>query len=214
MKDGDLRGIVLEKFYEVRNQQPNMVNPLSFPGLNSIEPDQHRLLNICEQLGDYGLIRWKSLGGLTAVGGMGKISASGVDVVEGTARSPITVTFHDHSVSVSQSSNVQIGDSNTQDVKVRIDIQPHDLARLVTDLTKHLDELNLNGRQKARAEAQISTLKAELAGDPDPAIVRQAGRTLRNITEGAISSLLATAAQPSVWYWIHQTLASFGVGQA
>jgi len=86
---------------------------------------------------------------------------------------------------------------------------PQELAKLVSDLTAHLDELNLDTRQKQRAEAQIATLKAELTGDPDPAIVCQAGRTLRNITEGAIGSLLATAAQPGIWHWIHQTLASF-----
>ena len=44
--------------------------------------------------------------------------------------------------------------------------------------------------------------------DPDPAIVRQAGRTLRNITEGAISGLLAAAIQPPVWLWIHQAMAA------
>jgi hypothetical protein len=77
-------------------------------------------------------------------------------------------------------------------------------------LTAHLNELNLDARQRQRAEAQIATLKAELAGDPDFAIVRQAGRTLRNITEGAIGSLLATAAQPGVWHWIYQQLSNFG----
>ncbi len=94
---------------------------------------------------------------------------------------------------------------------MRIDIQPQYLTRLVTDLTTHLDELNLDARQKQRAEAQIAALRAELAGEePDPAIVRQAGRTLRSITEGAIGSLLATAAtQPAVWQWIHDMLASF-----
>jgi hypothetical protein len=35
-------------------------------------------------------------------------------------------------------------------------------------------------------------------------IVEQAGRTLRNITEGAIESLLATAAQPTVWARVSQ----------
>ena len=90
--------------------------------------------------------------------------------------------------------------------------QPGDLARLVTELTVHLNELNLDVRQKQRAEAQIAALKAELAGDPDPAIVGQAGRTLRNVTEGAIASLLATAVQPGVWRWIHQTLANLGAG--
>jgi hypothetical protein len=92
---------------------------------------------------------------------------------------------------------------------VSMEIQPQGLAKLVSELTAHLDELNLDTRQKQRAEAQIATLKAELAADPDPTIVSQAGRTLRNITEGAIGSLLATAAQPGVWHWIHQTLASF-----
>jgi hypothetical protein len=110
---------------------------------------------------------------------------------------PIEITLH--TISVSQSSNVQIGDSNTQDVKVST--ETHDLARLVTDLTNHSDELNLDARQKQRAEAQIAALRADLAGEePDPTIVRQAGRTLRRITDGAIGSLLATAAtQPAVW---------------
>lgn len=207
MKDVDLRGIVLEKFYEVRNHEACMVNPLELPGLDLIEPNHVRLLNICEQLAEHGLLHWRSLKGMTTEGGMGKISARGVDVVEGTARAPIAITIH--TISVSQSSNVQIGDSNTQDVKVCI--ETHDLARLVTDLTKHIDELNLDARQKQRAEAQIAALRAELAGEePDPTIVRQAGRTLRSITEGAIGSLLATAAtQPTVWQWIRHMLASF-----
>ncbi len=209
MKDGDLRGIVLEKFYEVRNQQPSFVNPLGFSELSSIESDHNRLLNVCGQLGEHGLIHWKSLNTNTTVGGMGRISASGVDVIEGTARAPITVTLHDHRISVTESTNVQIGDSNIQDVKLRIDTP--DLARLVTDLSKHLDELNLEDRQKQRAEAQIAALRAELAGgEPDPAFVRQAGRTLRSITEGAIGSLLAAAAtQPTTWQWIHHILRSF-----
>jgi len=209
MTDGELRGIVLESFYEFRNRQPSLLNVLALPEFTSLEPDIHRLLNICEQLGQHGLIQWKSLNSFTSVGGMGKITARGVDVIEGTAHAPITVTLHDHSVSVNQSSNVQIGDSNTQDVNVRINA--HDLARLVTDLTKHLGELNLDPHQKQRVEAQVAALNVELAGEePDLAIVSQVGRTLRSITEGAISSLLATAAtQPTVWQWIHHTLASF-----
>ncbi len=89
-------------------------------------------------------------------------------------------------------------------------IQPQDISRLVTEFTAHLDELNLDTRQKQRAEIQIATLQAELNGDPDPVIVMQAGHTLRNITEGAIGSLLAKAVtNPLVWQWIYQTLANF-----
>jgi hypothetical protein len=87
--------------------------------------------------------------------------------------------------------------------------EPADLSRLIAELANHIDELGLDARQKQRAEAQIAALKAELAGKPDAEIVQQAGRTLRNITEGAIGSLLATAAQPGVWHWIHQMLGSF-----
>jgi hypothetical protein len=89
-------------------------------------------------------------------------------------------------------------------------ISSHDLTTLVTEMEKHLAELVLDDRQRRTATAQIATLKAQqLAEQPDPVIVAQAGRTLRNITEGAIGSLLATAAQPTVWTVIHNILAHF-----
>ena len=89
-------------------------------------------------------------------------------------------------------------------------IQSEDLAKLVTQFSEHLNELNLDARQQQRAEVQLAILKTELSGEPDPAIVKQAAHSLRNITEGAIGSLLATAAtQPGVWQWIHQLLATF-----
>jgi hypothetical protein len=87
-----------------------------------------------------------------------------------------------------------------------IDVKPENLAKLVAELSAHFDELSLDARQKQRAEAQLATLKTELMGDADPEIVKQAGRTLRNITEGAVASLIATAAQPSVWHWVQQTM--------
>jgi hypothetical protein len=91
-----------------------------------------------------------------------------------------------------------------------IGVLPQDLDKLVTELTNHLNELKLDERQRQRAEAQLAIIKAEISGEPDPSIVTQAGRSLRTITEGAISSLLATAAQqPGVWYWILRTLTAF-----
>lgn len=82
-----------------------------------------------------------------------------------------------------------------------------ELARLVEELSMHLGDLKLDERQTLRAEAQISALRAELKGEPNWANVRQAGRTLRNILEGAIASLLATGVQPTVWQFIHKALA-------
>ena len=81
-----------------------------------------------------------------------------------------------------------------------------DLGRLVSEIAAHIDELGLDTRQKQKAETQIATIKAQLMDEPDPVIVKQAGRMLRNITEGAIGSLLATAAQPTVWVWVHEIM--------
>ncbi len=91
-----------------------------------------------------------------------------------------------------------------------ITIQSQELTTLVSELTAHLHELHLGSIQRKLAEAQIATLRAQqLADEPDAVIVHQAGRSLRNITEGAIGSLLASAAQPGVWHTIHRLLASF-----
>ena len=90
-----------------------------------------------------------------------------------------------------------------------VSVPREDLSRLVTELANHLNELALDTQQKRRAEAQIAALKVELEGTPDNSVVRQAGQTLRNVTEGAIASLLATAAQPTIWHWIQQILSKF-----
>lgn len=92
--------------------------------------------------------------------------------------------------------------------KVNIGVSAEDIRKLVKEFTDHLDELNLDDGQKQRVELQIATLRTEIDGEPDPAIVKQAARTLRNVTEGAIGSLLATAVQPSVWHWVQQALAT------
>jgi hypothetical protein len=89
-----------------------------------------------------------------------------------------------------------------------VGISPSELSKLISEFTKHVDELKLDEPTKRRAMAQLATLKAQ-EDDPDPVIVRQAGRTLRNLTEGAIASMLATAAQPHVWHLIRQIMQSF-----
>ena len=87
-------------------------------------------------------------------------------------------------------------------------IPAQDLRKFVTDFADHLDELRLDEAHQRKAEAQLATIKAQL-DEPNPVIVTEAGRTLRNITEGAIASLLATAAQPTVWQWIQAILTAF-----
>src|SRR5947209_17456261 len=121
MKDNDLRGIVLEQFYNRRHEDEwfGLDEVSAGAGLPS---ELQRVGNICEQLSQYGLVEWTAVKGLHGpVAGMGKITASGVDVIEGTARAPISISLHDHSVSVSGSSYVQIGNSNSQSFNTTIE---------------------------------------------------------------------------------------------
>ena len=89
-----------------------------------------------------------------------------------------------------------------------VGVSDADLRKLITELGGRLDELQLGVDERA-AQAQLNTLNAQLADTPNPVIVQEAGRTLRRLTEGAISSLIAKAAEPQVWSWVKQVLATF-----
>jgi hypothetical protein len=118
------------------------------------------------------------------------------------------IVYNTMNVGTMSNSPVQQGGiSSTQNQTVAYNVQDvADLRRLVSEFAAHIDELHLDARQKQKAEAQIATIEAQLMDEPEPVIIQQAGRTLRNITEGAIGSLLATAAQPTVWVWIHEVI--------
>jgi hypothetical protein len=151
-----------------------------------------------------------------------QINATGIDAIEGAKRRPDQPSANFPSVSynivhntmnvgtMSNSALQQGGVHSTQNQAITYSTQDiADLSDLITKLTAHIDELQLDARQRQRVETQIATLKAQLADEPDPAIVKQAGRTLRNITEGAIGSLLATASQPAVWAWVREIMHRF-----
>jgi hypothetical protein len=117
MKDSEARGIVLERFYDARHK----IGLLGLDALSThVTIPPQVLANICAQLGEYGLIDWRPLKAIGHVGGMGRITARGVDVIEGNTTSPITVTLHDHSISVVGSHNVQIGNANQQTIALEI----------------------------------------------------------------------------------------------
>ena len=111
MKDTELRGIVLQSYYD--NRRDSMFLPeIQDPSHRIIESD---VVAISEQLAEHGLIQWASVKGLggVPVTGMGKITASGIDVVEGAATPNIKIEFVQHkSVTISGSSNVIVGDHN------------------------------------------------------------------------------------------------------
>lgn len=117
MKDNELRGLVLQKFYDLRRRgffQWVEIEDLEDSFMNAVGDD---LLRICDQLGEHNLIDWKpETDGRVTCAGVGKISAHGIDVVEGNARADISVSIDNRNVSITSSSNVIIGNSNTQNI--------------------------------------------------------------------------------------------------
>jgi hypothetical protein len=76
----------------------------------------------------------------------------------------------------------------------------NDLRRLVEVFEKHIDELALDATAKRKATAQVATIKAQLEDEPNLVIVKQAGSTLRSITEKVITDLIVAATtNPTVW---------------
>jgi hypothetical protein len=151
-----------------------------------------------------------------------RINGRGVDAIENAQNHPNQptsgfplVTYNnvyntvnvEHMVSSSIQQAGAHADQN-QTVAYSSQEERSNLERLIVELSAHLNELNIDAYQKQKAAAQIATIKAQLTDDePDPVIVKQAGRTLRNITEGAIGSLVASAVQPAVWHSILQAMA-------
>ena len=114
MKDNELRGIVLAKYYDRRREQHIDLKPDDF----GVPVSKLDILHISSQLADHGLIKFVPAhsGQGQLVAGRGRILASGVDVVEnGGIKSPIKIAFdHSSHVTVTNSSHVQLGNGNTQ----------------------------------------------------------------------------------------------------
>lgn len=110
MTDQELRSDLLANLYTHRAQDWVQI------GIGaSACPEEKEKIRIAEQLAQYGLIEFKMLN--RHLGGMARIKAAGVDVMEGTAKSPLAITIdQSQTINVSGSSNFQIGDGNTQTI--------------------------------------------------------------------------------------------------
>jgi len=116
MKDTELRAIILQKYYDLRErgsvQLIEIEEDKNFP-----IKDRQEIGRICGQLAENKLIEWSptKMRGFI-VGGIGKITASGVDVIERTAEAPVSITFdHRQTVNISGSNNI-VGDHNAQNI--------------------------------------------------------------------------------------------------
>lgn len=81
-----------------------------------------------------------------------------------------------------------------------------ELRRLMSDARAQLSLETLDPDTRATTEAQIATIEAQLsAPSPNEGIVREAGRSLRTIIEGAIAGV---ASQPTTWATIAAALSA------
>jgi len=115
MKDSELRAIVLKKFYDRRREGIVSVNPEDF----TPSVPHEDLMAIGDQLGEIGLLDWKAakFAGKT-MRGLGKITASGIDVIETEGRTaPVEFIFPmSQNFTFNSPSNVQVGSHNSQSI--------------------------------------------------------------------------------------------------
>jgi hypothetical protein len=109
MTDNQVRGVVLRRLYELRSHRPITTGYVKFDSV-----PRENLGRIFQQLAELGLIEWKPT--YSALGaGHAKITAKGVDVVEGitATAAPIQID-QSHHVTISHSDHNIVGDDNSQ----------------------------------------------------------------------------------------------------
>ncbi|MEY4386863.1 MAG: hypothetical protein RLY20_2146 [Verrucomicrobiota bacterium] len=148
MKDHELRAVVLQKYYDLRHRGYFRWDEVgdeieeSFPFKTFGE-----LARICKQLADYNLIEWNPTLGNNGepVAGGGEITAFGSDVIEGTAKAPITITLDQRHIHIEGSSNVQIGNANVQGVALHIE-----------QILRRIENSDASTEDKANAKSKLN----------------------------------------------------------
>jgi len=117
MKDTELRGLVLQVFYERRREswflpkQGDIGAPVS----------EQDILQVCDQLAQHRMLDWRVVKDHGTIRhGLGKINAHGIDVVEREATPDITVEFVKQTVNITGSTNVVVGNNNSQTIASNI----------------------------------------------------------------------------------------------
>ncbi len=134
------------------------------------------------------------------------LTPSGRDKAESLVNPLFTINQNTLNIGHAVNSPIQQGIHGHQTQTTTYTASTDELQRLVELMKAHLAELQLPASDMRKAKAQLATIEAQLLDEPNQGIVKEAGRTLRNITEGAIAGLLANAA-PSVWLIVRGLLA-------
>jgi len=98
-------------------------------------------------------------------------------------------------------STIQQGSPNSTQQQVAINVASADKA--LADLEQSLAESEVAADTLAEMKADIQTIRAQMAKpSPSMTIVREAGKSLRNVVEGGVGGMLtpaATAAAKALW---------------
>lgn len=174
MKDTEMRGMVLQAFYEKRRaEKPDLgFNDFDLP----IGKDD--FLRVAEQLAEHGLLDWHPLRGSQnqRVDGRGSITSFGVDVIESDGEeSPIRMEFPDtQNIHISHSQGIQVGNHNTLN-----------LVSALEDLIHEIDSSDAPAAEKAEAKGRLRTL---LQHSLTAAIVGPAATKLLDLLENLASA--------------------------
>jgi len=144
MKDNEIRGVLLQRYYDRRREQYIDIEPDELP----VPITKDDILYVSSQLADHGLIEFKpALSGQgQIVAGRGHILAPGVDVVENEgAGAPIQISFDQSTnITVENSSNVQLGKGNIQGETINIQ-----------KLVMAIDDANASQKEKQEAKSKL-----------------------------------------------------------
>ena len=204
MESAQLKEQILKAIYRQIGQQPTRNADLRRVLIDFDRIGKERLFDEIQELINDGKLVDQGHGYVA-------FTPDGWDVAEVLVNPPPTVNQNVLNVGHAHNSPIQQGIHSSQTQSTTYNLPSlGDLNQLVKLMDEHLAELDLLPATERKAKAQIDTIKAQLSDVPNPVIVNEAGRSLRNITEGAIGSLLATAAtQPDSVWTVIQSLLSF-----
>lgn len=154
MKDSELRGLVLKFLYDNRRQ-----DFIAFGRIQEAVPipdeiDIKDWLRACSQLADYNLIDWNPFEDHTGqglLGGVAKINGFGTDVVEGEARSPISLV-------IDQSQHIEITGSQGVQIAGAYSTQQQNISDAFEKVIAAIDGATVSDSEKKKARSLLVKL--------------------------------------------------------
>lgn len=156
------------------------------------EWDRGRLFNAAEALVEEGAI-------LNPTGAMYYVDLSSTGRKRAEQQSATAASVVTYNIGAMHNSPLQHISSGGHGVQTTT-YSPDDLQAIVALYKRRVDELGLDAAQRRRADAQVATIEAQLIDEPDPTIVKAAGKSLKTIVEGAIGGAAGNAlASAPIW---------------